>query len=132
AVLTGADLADKQGSLPCAWPITDDQRAPNHPAVAVDRVAFSGEVVAVVVARSAREARDAIELINVDYEDLPVVLDLETAAAGAPYAHPELGTNVSATWVYDSSQAGTGTDVDEEIAKAREGGGVLERTYNPQ
>jgi carbon-monoxide dehydrogenase large subunit len=132
AVLTGADLADKQGSLPCAWPITDDQKAPNHPAVAVDHVAFAGEVIAVVVARSAREARDATELVDVDYEDLPVVLDLETAAAGAPYAHPELGTNVSATWVFDSGEAGTGTDIDEEIAKARENGVVLERTYRQQ
>ena len=98
AVLTGADLADKQGSLPCAWPITADQKAPNHPAVAVDHVSFAGEIVAVVVARTAREARDAMELVDVDYEGLPVVLDLETAVAGAPYAHPELGTNVSATW----------------------------------
>jgi carbon-monoxide dehydrogenase large subunit len=132
AVLTGADLADKQGSLPCAWPITDDQKAPSHPAVAVDHVAFAGEVVAVVVARTPREARDATELVDVDYEDLPVVLDLEAAAAGAPYAHPDLGTNVSATWVYDSAQAGTGTDVDEEIARAREDGVVLERTYRQQ
>ena len=132
AVLTGADLADKQGSLPTAWPITDDQKAPAHPAVAVDHVSFAGEVVAVVIARSPGEARDAMELVDVDYEDLPVVLDLETAVAGAPYAHPELGTNVSATWVYDSAQAGTGTDVEEEIAKAREGGVVLERTYRQQ
>jgi len=132
AVLTGGDLADKQGSLPNAWPITDDQMAPNHPAVAVDHVNFAGEVVAVVVARSPGEARDAIELVDVDYELLPVVLDLETAAAGAPYAHPELGTNVSATWVFDSGQAGTGTDVDEEIAKAREDGVVIERTYRQQ
>ena len=132
AVLTGAELADKQGSLPTAWPITDDQKAPNHSAVAVDHVSFAGEVVAVVVARSPGEARDAIELVDVDYEDLPVVLDLEKAVAGAPYAHPELGTNVSAIWVYDSAEAGTGTNVDEEIAKAREGGVVIQRTYRQQ
>ena len=48
AVLTGQDVKDLQGSLPCAWPITEDQKAPPHPAIAVDRVAFSGEVVAVV------------------------------------------------------------------------------------
>ena len=82
AVLTGADLADKQGSLPCAWPITADQKAPNHPAVAVDHVNFAGEIVAVVVARTAREARDAMELVDVDYEGLPVVLDLETQWPG--------------------------------------------------
>ena len=53
AVLTGADVADIQGSLPCAWPITEDQKAPPHPPIAVDRVAFAGEIVAVVVARTA-------------------------------------------------------------------------------
>jgi carbon-monoxide dehydrogenase large subunit len=132
AVYTGADLADAHGGLPCAWPITPDQKAPEHKAVAVDRVSFAGEVVAVVVARSAAAARDATELVDVDYEDLPVVLDLQTAAAGAPYAHPDLGTNVSAHWVYDSAEAGNGTDVQAVIAAARQDGVVLERTYLQQ
>ncbi len=66
AVLTGADVKDSQGSLPCAWPITPDQKAPAHPAIAVDRVAFAGEIVAVVIARSAAAARDAAELVDVD------------------------------------------------------------------
>ena len=67
-VFTGQDVKDVQGSLPCAWPITTDQKAPEHPAVAVDRVAFSGEVVAVVVAATPAQARDAAELVDVDYE----------------------------------------------------------------
>src|SRR5690606_26693014 len=71
AVVTGADLDAEQGSLPTAWPITPDMKAPRHPAVAVDHVAFAGEIVAVVVARSAREARDAVELVDVEYEELP-------------------------------------------------------------
>ena len=132
AVFTGADLADTHGGLPNAWPITPDQQAPEHKAVAVDRVSFAGEVVAVVVARTPAQARDAIELVDVDYEDLPVVLDLPTAAAGAPYAHPDLGTNVSAHWVFDSAEAGTGSDVDEAIETARDGGIVLERTFRQQ
>ncbi|MBK5216863.1 MAG: xanthine dehydrogenase family protein molybdopterin-binding subunit, partial [Propionibacteriales bacterium] len=66
AILTGTDVAEEQGSLPCAWPITEDQKAPPHPAIAVDHVAFAGEIVACVIARSAAEARDAIELIDVD------------------------------------------------------------------
>src|SRR6478752_3791624 len=53
AVLTGADLADEQGSLPCAWPITPDMKSPPAPSLAVDGVNFAGEAVAVVVARSA-------------------------------------------------------------------------------
>ena len=63
-----------------AWPITADQKAPPHPPVAVDRVAFAGEIVAVVVARTAAEARDAAELVDVDYEVLPAALDLKEAA----------------------------------------------------
>ena len=95
AVLTGADLADEQGALPNAWAITTDQVTPPHPPMAVDRVAFAGEIVAVVVARSAAEARDAAELVDVDYEELPAALDLKEAAADTVLAHPDLGTNKS-------------------------------------
>src|SRR2546430_173534 len=102
-VLTGADLADTQGSLPCAWPITPDQKAPNAPALAVDTVNFAGEAVAVVVARSAYEADDALQAIDVDYDELPVVLDMAAAVQdGAELTHPELGSNVSAVWTFDS------------------------------
>ena len=132
AVYTGADLADSHGSLPCAWPITPDQKAPHHSAVAVDRVAFAGEIVAAVVARTNREARDATELVDVEYDELPVVLDLEAAHAGEPFAHPDLGTNDSAHWVFDSAEAGTGSDAAEAIARAREDGVVIERTYRQQ
>ncbi|MFZ5871657.1 MAG: xanthine dehydrogenase family protein molybdopterin-binding subunit, partial [Actinomycetota bacterium] len=79
AVLTGRDIDDEQGSLPCAWPITSDMKSPRHPAVAVDEVKFAGEAVAIVVARSAAAARDALELVDVDYEEMPVVLDIEAA-----------------------------------------------------
>ena len=80
---------------------------------------FAGEGVAVVVARSAAEARDAAELVEVDYDDLPPVLDMEAALAeGATLVHPDLGTNENATWVFDSGAAGTGGSVDEAIAAA--------------
>lgn len=130
AVITGADLADEQGSLPCAWPVTEDQKAPDAPALAVTEVNFSGEAVAVVVARSAAEAHDALESIEVDYEDLPVVLDTEAAAAdGADLVHPDLGTNKSATWVFDSADAGSGGSADEAIAGADV---LLERRFRQQ
>ncbi|MGY2746694.1 xanthine dehydrogenase family protein molybdopterin-binding subunit [Arthrobacter sp. UYCu723] len=129
AVLTGADVAAEQGSLPNAWPITPDQKAPAHPAIAVDEVAFAGEVVACIIARSAAAARDAVELVDVNYEELPVVLDLEEAAKDQVLAHPGLGTNKSATWVFDSGEAGTG----KPIAEALEGAEVLiERTFYQQ
>jgi aerobic carbon-monoxide dehydrogenase large subunit len=131
-VFTGAEVADEQGSLPNAWPITADQKAPPHPPVAVDRVAFAGEIVAVVVARSEAEARDAADLVDVDYEVLPAALDLKEAAADTVLAHPDLGTNKSAFWRFDSGEAGTGGSVDEAIAKARQDGIVIEREYRQQ
>ena len=56
-----------------AWPITPDQVTPVHSPMPSDRVAFAGEIVAVVVARTAAEARDAAELVDVEYEELPAV-----------------------------------------------------------
>jgi carbon-monoxide dehydrogenase large subunit len=130
AVVTGADLADEQGSLPCAWPITEDMKSPAAPALAVDEVNFAGEAVAVVVARSSYEAHDALEAIDVDYDDLPVVLDMEQAVAdGADLVHPDLGTNASATWVFDSAEAGSGGDVEQAIAAAEV---RIDRTFRQQ
>jgi len=131
-VITGQDVAEEQGSLPNAWAITTDQVSPAHPPVAVDRVAFAGEIVAVVVARSAAEARDAAELVDVDYEELPAALDLKEAAEDKVLAHPDLGTNKSAFWRLDSAEAGSGGSVDEAIEKARADGIVIEREYRQQ
>ncbi|MGI8701608.1 MAG: xanthine dehydrogenase family protein molybdopterin-binding subunit [Nocardioidaceae bacterium] len=132
AVYSGADLADEQGGLPNAWAIVPDQLAPNHPSIAVDTVNFAGEIVAVIVARSPSEARDAVELVDVEYDELPVVLDLARAAADETLTHPDLGTNVSARFVFDSADAGTGSDVENAIAAAREDGVVLEREFRQQ
>jgi carbon-monoxide dehydrogenase large subunit len=132
AVLTGKDLADEQGILINAWPITPDQKAPTHTPIALDRASFAGEIVAVVVARSAAEARDAAELVDVDYEDLPAALDLKEAAEDKVLAHPDLGTNKSAFWQFDSAGAGTGGAVDEAIEQARADGIVIEREYRQQ
>ena len=131
-VFCGSDIVHEQGELPCAWPITDDQKCMAHPAVAVDRVVFAGEAVVAVVARSAAEARDAVEAIEVEYEELPAVLDLKKAADDEVLAHPELGTNKSAVWKFDSAEAGTGGSVDEAIEAARADGIVIEREYRQQ
>ena len=91
---------------------------------------FAGEAVAVVVARSAYEAQDALEGIDVEYDDLPVVLDL--AARGrrrADLVHPDLGTNLSAVWTFDSAEAGTGGDVEEAIRDAEV---LVQRTFRQQ
>ncbi|HEY0807329.1 MAG TPA: molybdopterin cofactor-binding domain-containing protein, partial [Pseudonocardiaceae bacterium] len=130
AVLTGADLAAEQGSLPCAWVVTPDMKAPPAPSLATGAVHFAGEAVAAVIARTAYEAADAASAVDVDYQDLPVVLDMNAAVAdGADLVHPDLGTNVSAVWAFDSGEAGTGGDVDEAIASAEV---LIERTYRQQ
>src|SRR5581483_2882173 len=101
------------------WPITPDMKAPQRPLLAHQTVHFAGEGVAVVLARSAAAARDAADLVEVDYDLLEPVLDMEAALAdGATLVHPDLGTNENATWVFDSAAAGTGGDVDEAIAAA--------------
>ncbi|MEV4310978.1 xanthine dehydrogenase family protein molybdopterin-binding subunit [Actinocrispum sp. NPDC049592] len=120
AVFTAADL-DAEGAVgaPCAWPITPDMKSPRRPMLAADKVNFAGEGVAVVVARSAAEAQDALEAIDVDYSDLPVVLDMEAALTdGYPLVHEELGTNRNALWVFDSGEAGTGGNVEDAIRDA--------------
>jgi carbon-monoxide dehydrogenase large subunit len=132
AVLTGADLGEGQGVNINAWPISPDQKAPAHVPMPADRVAFAGETVAVVVARSAAAARDAADLVDVDYEELPAVTDPKEAFEDNVLAHPDLGTNKSATWVFDSAEAGTGGNVEEAIEKARGDGIVLEREYRQQ
>ena len=132
AVYTGADLDESAGVLINAWAITTDQIAPNHPPIPADRVSFAGEIVAVVVARTPAEARDAAELVDVDYEELPAALDLKEAAEDKVLAHPDLGTNKSALWVFDSAEAGTGGNVEDAISKARTDGILIEREYRQQ
>ena len=132
AVFTGKDIADIQGVNITAWPLSANQKSPTHLPVPLERVSHAGEIVAIVAARSAALARDAAELVDVDYDELPAVLDLKEAATDAVLAHPDLGTNKSDVWSLDSAAAGTGGDVDEAIAKARETGVVIEREYRQQ
>ena len=114
-----APTCRRAGRLPTAWPITPDQVAPRTCRWRSTGSTFAGEIVAVVVARTAAAARDAAELVDVDYDELPAALDLREAAADEVLAHPDLGTNKSAFWQFDSAEAGTGGNVDEAIEKAR-------------
>src|SRR5438093_11519039 len=72
---------------------------PKHTLLASDRGYFVAEPVAVVVAVDRYAARDALDFIEVDYDPLPVVSDLEKALEkDSPLTHPEFGTNVAFTW----------------------------------
>jgi len=99
AVFSGADLADTWGApMPCAWPVTADMKNPAHYPLAIGQANYVGDGVACVLATSAEAARDAIELIEVDYEPLEAVIDLEDALSDRVVIHDEIGTNRSYTW----------------------------------
>jgi carbon-monoxide dehydrogenase large subunit len=97
-VFTGADINDKVGTVPCAAPLPGGKTL-SHAVLAGARAYFVGHTVAVVVAETRAIARDALDLVEVDYEPLPAVIDPEKALEkGSPLTHPELGTNVAFTW----------------------------------
>jgi carbon-monoxide dehydrogenase large subunit len=122
AAYSGADFAAEQGSLPCAWPVTPDIVIPAHPPMATDEVRYVGEIVACVVARDRYAAADALELIDVEYEPLPAVLDMEAALTeGSPKVHD--AGNKSFVWPFAQG------DVE---AAFRDAPVVVERTYRQQ
>ncbi len=108
AAFSGADLGAEQGSLPCAWPVTEDIVIPPHPPMAVDEVRYVGEAVAVVVARDRYAAADAAAMVDVDYEPLPPVLDMRAALAEArprctrPATRATSGCSRPVTWTLHS------------------------------
>jgi len=117
AVYTGADLAAaKVGGLPCGWLITDvkgqPMKEPPYPSLAQGKVRHVGERVAVVIAESAAQAKDAAELIDVDYQVLPAVVDPKKAQSSKPI-HESAPDNTCYVWaIGDKSQ------VDAAFAKA--------------
>ncbi len=104
AVYTGADLvADGIGGLPCGWQIHSKDGSPMaeppHPVLAVGKVRHVGDPIAVVIAETRSQAKDAAELLAIDFEDLPGVADLRAAAApGAALVHDEVAGNVCYDW----------------------------------
>ncbi|MDT4957356.1 MAG: aerobic carbon-monoxide dehydrogenase large subunit [Pseudonocardiales bacterium] len=119
AVFTGQDFAETQGNLPTAWPVTTDMVNPGSPSLAVTQVNHVGEAVAVIAARDKVSAQDALEAIEVEYEPLPVVLNMEDALAdGAQLVHANTTSNRSYTWEFESGAAGTGSPIDDALAGA--------------
>jgi aerobic carbon-monoxide dehydrogenase large subunit len=119
AVYTGQDFADTQGNLPCAWPVTPDMVNPGAPSLAVTQVNHVGEAVAVIAARDKASAQDALEAIDVEYEPLPPVLNMEEAIAdGATLVHPNTTSNRSYTWAFESGAAGTGAPIEDALSAA--------------
>jgi aerobic carbon-monoxide dehydrogenase large subunit len=95
-VLTGEDVKDRLGVVPVAAQLPD-MKVPKHYSLAVGKVRYVGEPVAVVAAESRYAAQDAVALIDVDYEPLPAVIDIEKAVEpGAPVIHEEVGSQEEA------------------------------------
>lgn len=98
AVVTGSDIRDQVGLLPVASQ-NPSLKVPKHYVLAVDKVCYVGEGIAAVVAEDRYAARDALDLIQVDYESLPVVSDAEKALApGSPVIHSQWPDNVAFRW----------------------------------
>ncbi len=119
AVFTGDDVAAaKLGGLPCGWLITDvngqPMKEPPYPVLAQGKVRFVGERVAVVVAETLAQARDAAEMVEMDYEPLPAVVDGSKARVkGAPQVHDIAPDNTCYVWALGDKAA-----VDAAFAKA--------------
>ncbi|MCG7399732.1 xanthine dehydrogenase family protein molybdopterin-binding subunit [Caballeronia zhejiangensis] len=118
-IFTGKDMAGENvGGLPCGWLIhsTDGSpmHEPPHPVIAHDKVLHVGDQVALVVAESVKEAKDALELIEVDYDELPATVDTASASdAGQPLVHDSVPNNVCYNWGHGDKAA-----TDAAFAKA--------------
>ncbi len=104
AVYTGDDTAaDKMGGLPCGWLIKDvkgePMKEPPHPPLAQGKVRHVGDQVAVIIAETYNQAKDAAELLEVDYDVLPAVVDaVEALKPGAPQVHDGAPNNRCYLW----------------------------------
>src|SRR5580693_9145817 len=119
AVFTGADMAaDGVGGLPCGWQIHNKDGSPMaeppHPVLAVGKVRHVGDPVAVVIAETKQAAKDAAELLEIDYQDLPAVATMQDALKpGAAALHDDAAGNLCYDW-----QIGDQAAVDGAFAKA--------------
>ncbi len=117
AVFTGADVQEVNG-VPCGWQVNfksgETMREPKHPLLVHDKVRHVGDSVAVVIAETKAQARDAADLIEVDYEELPVVVEsVDALKPGAAKVHDELPDNLVFDW-----ELGDASAADEGLAKA--------------
>jgi carbon-monoxide dehydrogenase large subunit len=110
-IFTGEDIAAaKINGLPCGWLIhgTDGQpmKEPPHPILAQGKVRHAGDPVAVVIAETLAQARDAAERVEVDYDVLPSVVDsVEALKPGAPLVHDDVAANRCYTWAIGDKAA---------------------------
>jgi carbon-monoxide dehydrogenase large subunit len=117
-IFTGADLAEaKVGGLPCGWLIHNKDgspmKEPAHPVLAQGKVRHVGDQVALVVAETLLQAKDAAELVVVDYEELPAVIDLNVVTSVGTSVHDDVADNTCYDWGHGDKAA-----VEAALAKA--------------
>jgi aerobic carbon-monoxide dehydrogenase large subunit len=118
-ILTGADwAADEVGGLPCGWQVIGKNEVPMHepphPALVADKVRHVGDNLAIVIAETKEQARDAAELIEINLEELPAVVSMADAAAdGAALVHDDVPNNLCYDW-----EIGVKEDADAVFEKA--------------
>lgn len=111
AIYTGEDVAaDNLGGLPCGWLITDvdgqPMKEPAHPVLAQDKVRYVGDHVAVIIAENLWQAKDAAELLDVDYDFLPAVVSPAKALEDdAPLVHDDVPRNTCYVWGHGDKAA---------------------------
>jgi aerobic carbon-monoxide dehydrogenase large subunit len=121
AVYTGKDFEDLP-PLPCAWQAAGVENKVNSPRVLeIDRVTFTGAGVAVVVAETKEQAEDALALIDVDWEPLDVIVDVEQAVAdGATQIHENAPSNIVMDWACgDEASADRGLEAADVVVRQR-------------
>ena len=107
AVYVASDLQSEwAGPIPSAWQVTPDMKSPAHYPLASTKVNYVGDPVAVVVGNSPNEVADAVALVDVSYEELPAVVDLEEALTDSNVIHEELGTNKCYVWELNPNPQG--------------------------
>jgi carbon-monoxide dehydrogenase large subunit len=113
SVITAKDIEDA-AQLPTRESTdADELHPPRHPALAVDKACYAGQPVAIVLADNIYTAEDAVELVAIDYEVLPAVIDPhEATGEGAPVIHEQFGSNVVLRTV------NAGGDLDNAFASA--------------
>jgi carbon-monoxide dehydrogenase large subunit len=116
-VFGAADL--RLSPLPFAESMPDQKPVPHTP-LAVDRVYFVGHPVAIVVAETRAQARDAADLVEADYEPLPAVVDpVRAVEPGSALTHPFLGTNVALRWTLSNGDAAKALRESDRVIRVR-------------
>ena len=118
ASFVGSDIPEGIAGVPCAWQVDfkngDTMNEPPHPLLARGKVRYVGDAVAVVIAETQAQAKDAASLVDMEYEELPAVVDIDEALKeGAPQLHDEAPNNYIFEW-----ELGSGLDAVDAALKS--------------